>query len=80
MILDRKDGFSYSASELYNYCSDYPLTDWESATASALDGGTEEDVKKALCAYIVNCGYNPAICDYINSVDWLVDEYGNKIA
>lgn len=37
----------------------------------ALDGGTEEDVKRELCLYIDDNGYNPAIKDYINSIQWL---------
>jgi hypothetical protein len=37
----------------------------------AMDCGTEEDVKKALCDYVINNEYNPDICNYINSVNWL---------
>lgn len=37
----------------------------------AMDYGTEEDVKNALCQYIKNNEYNPKICDYINSRTWL---------
>lgn len=37
----------------------------------AMDYGTEEDVKRALCDYIDKQDYNPEIKDYINSVDWL---------
>lgn len=40
----------------------------------AMDSGTEQDVKDALCAYITNCNYNPEICDYINSRNWLTKE------
>lgn len=39
--------------------------------ARAMDGGTEEDVKRALCEYIDRNGYNPGIKKYINSRDWL---------
>ena len=39
--------------------------------ARAMDGGTEEDVKRALCEYIDSNGYNPGIKKYINSRDWL---------
>ena len=38
----------------------------------AMDYGTEEDVRKALCNYIMG-EYNPEICNYINSVQWLVE-------
>ena len=78
LILDRKDGFGYSAKELYNYCMCEFPTYYEEQVAKALDGGTEQDVKRVLCEYIMS-EYNPAICEYIMSVDWLVDEYGNKI-
>lgn len=37
----------------------------------AMDYGEEADVKAALCAYIDEQDYNPAIKDYINSVNWL---------
>lgn len=37
----------------------------------AMDSGTENDVKSALSAYIVENEYNPAIIEYINSVNWL---------
>lgn len=37
----------------------------------ALDYGTEQDVKKALCNYIDKQWYNPHIKEYINSVNWL---------
>jgi len=39
--------------------------------ASAMDGGEEEDVKKALCEYVVRNEYNPEICEYVNGVSWL---------
>lgn len=37
----------------------------------AMDYGTEEEVKKALCSYIDGCDYNPEIKEYINSVNWI---------
>lgn len=79
IILDRKcGGIVYHAEGLYRYCSDYDIPAYQ-AVAQAIDSGTEEDVKRVLCEYIMS-EYNPAICEYIMSVDWLVDEYGNKIA
>lgn len=74
-ILDRKDGFSYDPEELYDYLVGYDIPAYVEV-ARALDSGTEEDVKKALCAYIDDEEYNPSIKDYINSVKWLegVDE------
>ena len=37
----------------------------------AMDYGTEEDVRKALCRYIDDNEYNEKIKDYINSRAWL---------
>lgn len=69
LILDRKDGQPYNARAFYNYASN----DGEvgAAIADALDSGENEDVRRQLCAYIVEQEYNVDICDYINSVDWL---------
>ena len=76
LILDRKDGQKYNAREFYCDVAEYgdiwpnlahPIT-------RALDGGTEEDVKRALCDYVIKCGYLPEICAYINSVSWLDEE------
>jgi hypothetical protein len=39
--------------------------------ARAMDMGEEEDIKRELRNYIIEQGYNPEICDYINSVNWL---------
>ena len=72
LILDRKDGNEYNAREFY-----YEVLEYESTCISdreisrAMDGGTEQDVKKALCDYVINQGYNSEICYYINSVNWL---------
>jgi hypothetical protein len=66
-ILDRKDGSPYNPREFYQDMLAYEAND----ISRAMDEGTEEDVKKALCDYIKFNDYNPAICDYINSVNWL---------
>lgn len=66
-ILDRKDGSPYNPREFYQDMLAYEADD----ISRAMDEGTEEDVKKALCDYIKFNNYNPAICDYINSVNWL---------
>ena len=74
-ILDRKDREQYSGSNTYNPRDFYfdvlaygrigdPIT-------RAMDYGTEEDVKKALCNYIDQQGYNPEIKKYIDSRLWL---------
>ena len=72
LILDRQDGFGYSPKEFYDEVSEYGEDGWE--IARALDSGTEQDIKKALCDYVVDNDYNADICDYINSVKWLEDE------
>ena len=66
-ILDRKDGSPYNPREFYQDMLAYEADD----ISRAMDEGTEEDVKIALCDYIKFNDYNPAICDYINSVNWL---------
>lgn len=37
----------------------------------AMDEQPEQVVKFELCRYVIENGYNPEICDYINSVNWL---------
>ena len=77
LILDRKGGSSYKVKEFYDNVMAYEEgTDYE--ISRALDGGTEKDVKKALCDYIINNDYNPKICNYINKVTWLEDEATSK--
>lgn len=73
-ILERKDGASYNPQDFYDYVTHQLDVLNSRDIASALDSGTEEDVKKALCEYIRLGEYNPAICDYINSVNWLEEE------
>jgi len=73
LILDRKGGSSYTAKKFYDNVMAYEEgTDYK--ISRALDGGTEEDVRKALCDYIIRNDYNPKICNYINKVTWLEDE------
>lgn len=69
LILDRKDGFKYSPEGFYRDAMEYGEISDE--ITRAMDAGTEEDVKKALCDYVIANGYNQDICDYINSVTWL---------
>ena len=73
IILDRKDGEPYDAKKFYldimGYADIWP--DLANPITRAMDGGTNEDVRKALCYYIVSQGYNPSICDYVNSVEWI---------
>lgn len=67
LILDRKDGQPYNAREFYNRVSQYD----DVIIATALDSGENEDVRRALCGYVIENGYEVSICDFINSVDWL---------
>lgn len=73
MILDRRAGDEYSAKELYLYCQEEGAIfgDLYWNVARAMDWGEEKAVRVALCAYIVESGYNEAICEYVNSVNWL---------
>lgn len=70
IILDRKDGFTYSIDEfadLYDQATSFGFVE----LARAIDSGTEEDVKRELKNYIDEQGYNEEIKDYIDSVDWV---------
>lgn len=69
LILDRKDGYRYNAHEFYGEVMEYGEVGFE--ITCAMDEGTEEDVKNALCQYIDENEYNPEIKKYINSVNWL---------
>lgn len=74
VILDRKDGaISYDAQThlraIYDYATDAGMTE----LATAVDGGTEDDVKAALMCYISTCGYPLELLDYIARVRWTDD-------
>ena len=73
LILDREEGCEYDPKEFYTRVKEYEddFDGIEPEISRALDSGTEKDVKKALCDYVRYCGYNPDICNYINSVSWL---------
>jgi hypothetical protein len=82
-ILNRKDGRNIyingngnaRATSLYNaknfYTDVMQYGEIGHKIAEALDNGQECDVKQALCNYINYNEYNPAICEYINSVQWI---------
>lgn len=69
LILDRADGAEYEPREFYFDCMMYGRVGEE--ITRALDSGNERAVKRALCNYVEDQGYNPEICDYIKSVRWL---------
>ena len=73
LILDRKDGQQYDAREFYFSVMDYRETagDWADGIARALDSGTEDDVRGALCRYIIEAGYPAALCAWICRQNWL---------
>lgn len=79
LILDRKDGFGYNAREFYDYCMhECNIFGFDYGIPRALDCGENEDVQRELCKYIIENEYNHAICEYVNSVDWLHDERASK--
>ena len=72
-ILDRydseKDGdFSYNAHDFYFEVFEYGRIGDD--ITRAMDGGTEEDTKRALAEYITKNEYNPRIIDWINQRVW----------
>ena len=73
LILDRRDGVSYSPGEfeeeVKEYCETFPSC---IPVYDALINGSEDDVKDELCRYIDDEWYgNTLIKDYIRSVNWL---------
>ena len=70
LILDRKDNKEYNSKKFYNNVMQYGKIGWN--ISEALDNGNEDDIKKALCEYIINNEYNINICKYINSINWLI--------
>ena len=71
-ILDRKDGCKYSARDFYWDCLHYGRVG--DGISRAMDYGEELDVKAAICKYIIDNEYNPDICGYVWSVEWLKEE------
>ena len=63
--------YHYNARGFYHRVMGYGAIG--DAITAAMDYGTEEDVKRALCDYIDRNDYNPDIKNYINSVAWLTD-------
>lgn len=82
LILDRKDSEEYSPEKFYRDVMRYnsSFEGIADEITRAMDFGTEEDVKRALCKYIEDNEYSKSICDYINSVKWLNGEKDLKEA
>lgn len=67
---DRNDGiYNYNPKRFYEYINGFGIESYD-RVAHAMDEGTEEDVKKALCDYI-DTEYPAHIKEFVNSVDWL---------
>jgi len=87
-ILDRKDwlddGYDvYNAHDFYIYCVQsmgcfgYGIG---GKITAAMDYGTNEDVQNTLCDYIMEQGYNPSICEFVRSVNWIENgEYRHNL-
>lgn len=74
VILDRREGaINYDASKHLKAIYDYATDAHISELATAVDGGTEDDVKAALMCYISTCGYPLELLDYIAGVRWTDD-------
>lgn len=71
LILDRKDGQAYDVNVFADRAGKYAHDLADYRVINALGMGTEEDVKKALCDYVVGYGYRDKICDFVNSVNWI---------
>ena len=68
-ILDRKDGIEYKPAKFYKDISEYG--EISNGIASAMDEGSEEDVKNELVKYITENDYNPEIIEFINDNKWI---------
>ena len=69
LILNRKDGVNYRVENFYRQVANYGEIGFD--ITEALDNGEEFDVKRELCNYIKENGYNSNINNYINNVEWL---------
>lgn len=68
-ILDRRDGSLYSPDDFYRNVFAYGEVGED--ITKAMDFGTEQDVKSAICEYIIRNEYDPDICGYVWSNRWL---------
>ena len=78
IILDRyddeRDGLphAYDPREFYREVMEWSdLNPRADLITRAMDGGTEEDVRRELCAYIDANDYNPDIKFWINGRTWI---------
>ena len=72
LILDRRDGCKFDPVDFAFGVNDYAaIFACVRPVLDALATKCEQAVKYALCGYVLSCGYDPEICDYINAVSWL---------
>ena len=75
LIIERKDGTRYNPEDFYNDVCQYEQSFFEDDNtlniSKAMESKNECIVKKELCWYIISQEYNPELCTYIMSVDWL---------
>ena len=72
-ILDAAEG-SYDARDFYNYAMEHesifdPSDEYPISTA--LDSGSNDDVRRELCRYIDNNDYNKNIKRFVNKFNWI---------
>lgn len=75
LILDRRDGDPYDARKFYHEVMEYNSV-FDNAfeyILKAMDEGTDYDVKKALCKYIIDQGYDIEIMYFILSNKWIIE-------
>lgn len=65
---EKRGDFEYNARQFYFDLMGYGRTG--DNITRAMDGGTEDDTRRALCDYIDGNGYNPKIKDFINARKW----------
>lgn len=73
LIIDRKEGQKYDPVLFAFAVNDYgdAFPELSRPILAAMSSHKEEAVKNALCAYIREGGYDPALCAYVNAVPWL---------
>ena len=79
LILDRQHDDAmgrknaYSPAQFYRDCMEYSAVfdGIGDGITRAMDFGTEDDVRKALCEYITLNGYDVRLYDYIKSRKWI---------
>ena len=64
---------AYNPAQFYRDCMEYSaIFDGVADNITrAMDFGTEDDVRAALCEYIYLNGYDPRICEYVRSRRWI---------